>query len=295
MQVVGIRFQMKDSMNNQKPKLAIVAHIALTLVFVTGYADQAMAQKPPFPSERSEEIRGFTEPFRNIELASDETGAISSLNVDVGSVVQEGEIIATLDDRVQKLQVEEAKHLAASTAEFDSARINFEKRQAMLETILKLQNSGGTTLSELVRAEMELAAAKARLVKTQEDIVHSEIELQKAEVQLDRRWIRSPFSGVVSQVHRREGEFLSPLHPEVITLVQIDNLLGLFNIPSSQIHKVKLDQEVVVEFADGECVKATVHSIGVQTDAESSTVLVKVKIDNSDGLLRSGEQCKLIL
>ena len=295
MQTVGIRFQMTDSMNNQKPRRTFIVRIALTLAIVSGCADHALAQPSPIQGERSDEIRGFTEPFRTIELASDETGAISTLNVDVGSIVQQGEIIATLDDRVQKLQVEQAKHLAASTAELDSARINFEKRQAMLETILKLQKNGGTTPTELVRAEMELAAAKARLVKTQEDIVNFEIDLRKAEVQLDRRWIRSPFASVVSQVHRREGEFLSPLHPEVVTLVQIDNLLALFNIPSSQIHKIQLDQEVVVEFADGECVKATVHSIGVQTDAESSSVLVKVKIDNADGMLRSGEQCKLIL
>ena len=282
-------------MNNQKPILAAMLRAGLLLIVVIGYASRTWAQRPFDASETSEGIRGFTEPYRLAELASDETGAISKLNVDVGSVVQQHEIIATLDDRVQKLQVEAAKHLAASTAELDSARLTLQKRQTVLEIIQELRKSGGTTPSELARAEMELAVAKARLVKAQEDIVSYEIELRKAEIQLDRRWIRAPFAGVVSQVHRRDGEFLSPLHPEVITLVQVDTLLGAFNIPSSQVATVNLGQEVVVEFTNGELVSATVHSIGVQTDAESSTVLVKVKIDNSQGLLRSGEQCQLIL
>ena len=44
---------------------------------------------------------------------------------------------------------------------------------------------------------------------------------------------------------------------------------------------------------DGVDVIGTIYSIGVQTDAESGTVQVKVELDNSEGKLRGGEQCYL--
>ena len=60
------------------------------------------------------QIDGFIEPFRSIELSSDETGAIAALEVEEGDSVSTDQIIARLDVRVQELQlmIQQARQLS---------------------------------------------------------------------------------------------------------------------------------------------------------------------------------------
>ena len=78
-----------------------------------------------------------------------------------------------------------------------------------------------------------------------------------------------------------------------MTLVQLDRLIAKFNVPSSIVSSYKVGQEVEVLMADGTKLIAQVFSVGVQTDAQSGTVEVKLLIENPDGEIRSGEICTL--
>lgn len=239
------------------------------------------------------QVEGFTEPYRTVDLSSDETGTISVLDVEQGDSVQKGDLIAKLDDRVQQIQLELAQHMANSKSALYAAEQSYEKRVAILSRIRQLIETKNASESELIRAEMELAIAKSKLLSAKEELATREIEARRALAQLDRRSILAPFTGVVDKIHRREGEFISPLRPEVVTLIQIDRLFATFNIPGSQYRAFGIGQEVELEMMDGRKVKATVHSIGVQTDAQSGTVEIKLVIDNLNLEIRSGEICML--
>ena len=47
---------------------------------------------------------GFTEPYRSIELASDETGLIENVLVEEGDSIRKGEEIARLSSDLQRVQ-----------------------------------------------------------------------------------------------------------------------------------------------------------------------------------------------
>ena len=55
----------------------------------------------------------------------------------------------------------------------------------------------------------------------------------------------------------------------------------------------KVGQEVEISMADGTKIVAQIFSVGVQTDAQSGTVEIKLLIENPDGEIRSGEICIL--
>lgn len=239
------------------------------------------------------QIEGFTQPFRTIELSSDESGAIAELNIEEGDSIRENDIVAKLDCRVQELQLEIAKHMASTKSELVAAKETLQKRQAIVARLRQLKKSGHATESEIIRSEMELSIANAKYLAAQEEQVVHDIEKRRAEVQLERRTIRAPFNGVVSKLHRREGEYLSPLHPEVATIIQIDRLYASFNVPSSQISAFEVGKEFIIEMDNGKSVPAKVHRISVQTDAQSGTIEVKLVIDNSAMEIRSGEICTL--
>ncbi len=239
------------------------------------------------------QVEGFTEPFRSIELSSDESGAIASLHVEEGDFIEKNAIVCKLDTSVQEIQVEIARHLAESTSQLKAAQETYQKRLAINNRIKELLNKGHATDSELLRSDMELSIANARLLSAREDLQVRKIEHQRALIQLQRRTIHAPFAGVVSKVHRREGEFLSPLHPEVVSLIQIDRLLARFNVPSSQVGAFEPGRQFELELYSGEKVIGTVYSIGVRTEAQSGTVEIKLVIDNADGDLRAGEMLTL--
>lgn len=239
------------------------------------------------------QIDGFTEPFRSIELSSDETGSIAALEVEEGQIVHTNDVIARLDGRVQELQLEIAKHLSSTTSQIDAAQETLLKRRTISDRLEELRAKGHASESEIIRANMELAIAKSKLLAAQEEQAVREIECRRAEVQLLRRTITSPFDGVVAKIHRRQGEFLSPLHPEVATIIQVDRLLATFAIPSSQISMFKIGSEFNLEMDNGRTVTAKVYRIGVETDAQSGTIEIKLVIENPQFQLRSGEICTL--
>ena len=239
------------------------------------------------------QIDGFIEPFRSIELSSDETGAIAGLAVEEGDSVTVDQVIARLDVRVQELQVEIAAQLAKTTSQLVAAEQNLKKREEISIRLKKLNRSGHASHSEIIRAEMELSIARAKMLAAQEEKTVREIERRRAEVQLARRTIHAPFDGVIAKIHRRQGEFLSPLHPEVATIIQIDRLLATFAVPSSKVETFKIGKTFNIELENGRLIPAKVHRIGVQTDAESGTIEVKLVIENDSFDLRSGEICTL--
>ena len=57
---------------------------------------------------------------------------------------------------------------------------------------------------------------------------------------------------------------------------------------------LRVDQEMKVRFlTSGVETTGTVDFISPVTDAESGTVLVRIRVDNADGRFRSGERCKI--
>ena len=241
----------------------------------------------------SAQIEGFTEPFRSVDLSSDEAGAIAALEVREGDSVAKGNVVARLDDRVQKIQLEIASRLASASSELEGAQRTYQKRQTIYDRLVGMQQRGHASQSEIIRAELELSIAQARYDAVREEGAVRKIEMQRAEVQLDRRYVRAPFDGVISKIHRREGEFLSPVRPEVVTIVQVDRLLTTFAVPVSQATQFQVGREFELKFENGLSVTAVVHSMSVNTDAESQTVEVKLVFDNPDQEIRAGEICTL--
>ena len=244
-------------------------------------------------SVASAQVDGFTEPFRTIELSSDETGSIAELKVEEGQAVATDDVIACLDTRVQELQLEIAKQTAKNSSQMVAAQATVEKRRTVANRLRELTAKGHARESELMRAELELSIAEAKLLSTREEKVVHDIEQRRAQVLLDRRRIKAPFDGVIAVVHRQEGEFLSPLRPEIATLVQVERLLATFMVPSSQVRQFEVGTSYEIELESGQLVEGKVHSVGVMTDAQSGTVELKLVIENPNNEYRSGEICSL--
>ncbi len=249
----------------------------------------------PLQSTHAQTFEGFAEPMRKIDLASEETGTVAELMVDEGSVVSEGQPIAQLDSKLQAIQLEIAARLAQDHSRLIAVEEELKKRQTVRGKVQQLLSEGFANDAELIRADMELSILKARYKTTEEELAVRELERKRAEIQLQRRIIVAPFSGIITKLHAHQGEYISPFQPEIVSLAQVDQLMVKLNIPLSQLSTFRPGQAFNVQLASGRTVLATVTTIGVEINAESETVEVKLVIDNPHLEYKSGEKVTLAI
>jgi RND family efflux transporter MFP subunit len=272
---------------------AIIVSVTPTFGQTPDYGQ--LPQSSEAEAETESVCEGFTEPIRKIDLASDEVGSIFELSVEEGQTIAKGDTVAKLDSRIQRVQLDIATQLAGNRSQLEAVAKEHKKRAEILDKLVELRSQGHASHSEVVRGEMELAISKSKLETTQAEIDVRELERQRAEVQLQRRTITAPFDGVVTKIHTREGEYLSPMNPNVLTLAQMDQLVIKFNVPTSKVSSFAVGQVYNVELSNGRTVMATVQQIGVEIDAESETVEIKFVIDNSKREFLSGEKAALAI
>ncbi len=247
-------------------------------------------------SSFANEIDGFTEPCKTIDVAAAETGTIKSIDVREGDVVEKGQVLARLDDDVHQALLAIAAEAMSTQGQLKSAEAEVGMRRQRLRKLEVLRASGNARQEEVERARADVAIAAARVLSAKELLKIKHLEYNKVRVQLNRRAIRAPIDGVVSFVHKEQGEFVAPNDPHIVQLVCLDPLMASFNVPSYLVSSMKVDQKVSVYLDDAEkWVEGDVAVIAPVTEAESSTVRVKVRIPNGQRKYRSGEHCTLQL
>ena len=177
--------------------------------------------------------------------------------------------------------------------QLDAARADLQMRKDRLEKLRPLRIEGHARQEEVDRAANEVTVAEANLRTALEDLVTRRLEYERTKTQIGRRTILAPITGVITEMHKDVGEFVAPNSPDLLTLVQLDQLLANFTLTSPQAAKLELNQKFTVTFFGGVQTTGVVEFISPVTNAESGLVLVKLRIENAEGRFRSGERCKI--
>ena len=219
-----------------------------------------------------------------VKVGARATGKIQKMNVDVGDYVKKGQLIAVIDQRelkkevdrlqaelnraranlkeiekVYPLKIKEAEeNLKKAKANFEYALWNFKREKELLKREF-------TTRQDYEKAEMNLKTAKADLdfaktslnrLKEEYKVKLKEAEsnleavkesLEKAKIKLSYTEIYSPIDGIVANITAREGE-------TVVAGLQVANLITILNpdrlevriyVDETDIGKVKEKQKVI--------------------------------------------------
>ncbi len=139
---------------------------------------------------------GYIVPRRLAALSTDIPGRLVELNVEEGSRVSKGEVVARLDSR------ELVASLARFKAERDGAEAEQERARLALERQESLIATDNSSRSELDAARATSKAAKARVASISASI-------QEIEARIDKSTVYAPFSGVVVEKNAELGEVVS--------------------------------------------------------------------------------------
>ncbi len=150
----------------------------------------------------------------NIAVGTPLPGIAERVFVKVGQQVEAGEPLFALDQR----QVD--ADIAARAAAVEVARTRIAELQALereaqdqLAKVRDLPDVRAVSREEIVRREIAVQAAGARVKATQAALLQTQAELAAARTEKSRLTVRAPIAGEVLQLNLRAGEFASPGSP----------------------------------------------------------------------------------
>lgn len=243
---------------------------------------------------RATDVEGFLEPYSVIEVAASDTGLLSQLNVRLGDRVIAGQAVASLDTNEWEAKVRVSKAEKEMVGEIEYAKSEVALQRAIVEKLQKLQSRQHASEHEMERAQTQLRIAEARLTSALEQSKISAMQFDLAEIALAKRHLHSPIDGIVTEIFRDRGEYVSLNEPTVLKIVQLDPLLVVFSVPVASTTELEQGQTVQL-YADltSREVQGTVEFISPTPDPQSGTTAVRVKVPNQDERISSGLKVRL--
>jgi RND family efflux transporter MFP subunit len=237
---------------------------------------------------------GYTRAYRTAELAAAEPEVISEILVKEGQAVTQGQVLAKLDCSVLSADLAAAKAAAQATGRMEAAKAELALQQLRLKRLSDVQDKANIREDELTRVKADVEIAKANLQSAAEAMELKQAEVKKIEAQIERRILRSPFDGVVTEVHREVGESTIGANNTVFTLVQLDQLKATIHLAEGEARGLTVGAVVSLVVGDEALsVPGKVLCVFPVNDPASNTVRVDFVIDNGSGSLRSGKKVML--
>lgn len=262
--------------------------VAAGLVFLAA-AQGAVAQEAS-----AQVVDCVIEPRSVVTLVAPSEGMISEIPVDRGDHVTSGQVVARLDDELQKLQIELAQARAQSDVQIraQTTRLSLREKEYLRAKRLSERNVTATTVLE--DAEIEMALTKLAIEEATIARKFAGIEARQAEAMLKRREVRSPVDGIVTAVLAAPGEFAHQ-QLDIMTIAEIDPLHVEVFVPTSYFNKIKVGEVLTVRQLpplDG-VFQARVTIVDQIFDAASGTFGLRLEIDNPDGAIPAGTRCQV--
>lgn len=255
------------------------------------------------------ELPGNIEPLYSATVYARTEGYLERRNVDIGSKVRAGQVLAVISSPEVDQQLMQAKAtLAQSDASLEQAKAalagakaNSELTRLTMERDIPLGQQHAISqqiVDEAVQANharlAEVAAAEATIIAAQANIAANRANVARLEQLRGFEQVLAPFDGVITARNAERGD--------LVTTGSAATGKPLFNIAQSGTLRIQIDvpQSQVVQIEDGQLTSINVKErLGREytgkvvrsarsLDSAARTMLTEVQVDNSDGSLLPG-------
>ncbi|MEJ2384080.1 MAG: efflux RND transporter periplasmic adaptor subunit [Xanthomonadales bacterium] len=235
---------------------------------------------------------GYVTARRQATVSSKITGRVVDVLIEEGMTVEEGQVLARLDDsniragyELARAQLESARRgLDETAALLEEAELNLERQQQLVAKQL-------ASAAELDRARALERSLAARLRRNAADVDVAARQVDIYRQQLEDTIIRAPFAGVVVAKNAQPGEMVSPVsagggftRTGIGTIVDMASLEVEIDVNEAYINRVSPDQSAVATLDAYPDWKIPAHVIAIipTADRQRATVEVRVGFDELD-------------
>jgi len=235
---------------------------------------------------------GYVTARRQATVSSKVTGKVVEVLVEEGMRVEEGQVLARLDDSQARLALElaQARRAAAGKA---TAETEARGREAGLrrERLRGLRAQGIVSQADLDAIEAEVEALAARVAAQREEARAAGREAALASQGLDDLVIRAPFAGVAISKDAQPGEMISPIsagggftRTGISTIVDMSSLEIEVDVNEAYIQRVAPAQRVTATldaYPDWPIPARVITTIPA-AERDKATVKVRIGFDRLD-------------
>ena len=206
-------------------------------------------------------VTGEFKSRQSVDLRPEVAGRIAEIHFKDGQSVDKGQLLVSLDDRLLKAELAQAK------AEAELAASNYNRAQDLFAK----KFISARALDES-KAAAEVAAAKRDL----------------SQARLDRMVLTAPFAGRVGLRQHSVGDFVKD--GDTVAIVEDSSRLMFdFRVPERFMSQVRPGQRLQIELLDQtRSVQAQVEAVDARIDAEGRFIALRAMVDNSKGQIKPG-------
>lgn len=204
-------------------------------------------------------LSGVVEAIQDATISAENSGRIQTI-ADRGDRVQQGEVIAIMDDRL-------------SQAQYEAAQTGYELAEDTFRRLERLHEDEIISTQDYLSARAQRDQARA--------------QLQQAEKQLRDTEIQAPFTGRIEERFVQPGELTAPGAP-VVRLVNSDRLRVTAGVPerySGQIEEGSY-AELVLRALGTQPISSEVTFAGDLIDPGTRTFPIEIRLSSMDGLVK---------
>ncbi|PWC54820.1 efflux RND transporter periplasmic adaptor subunit [Azospirillum sp. TSO22-1] len=221
-------------------------------------------------------LTGHIRAQENVSFAFRLDGRLVERRINVGDVVQPGQVIGRLDPQIQQNSVRQAQAgLSAAQAQLTQARNDFRRQQDLLK-------NGWTTQARFDQAQQALQSAEAQVDSTRAQLRNAQEQLSYTDLQADA-------AGTVTATGAEPGEVVRA-GQMIVQVARQGGRDAVFDVPSQLIRTAPRDPVVEIALTDDPKVKATgrVREVAPQADPTTRTYQVKVGLIDPPEAMRLG-------
>ena len=235
---------------------------------------------------------GYVTARRQATVSSKITGKVVEVLVEEGMAVDEGQVLARLDDTTARAALRLAQaNLEAARRAVAETRVRLKQAGLDLERAETLFGKKVSAQADLDAARTERQALDARLALERQQVEVARREVESRQVAVDDTVIRAPFAGVAVSKDAQPGEMISPVsagggftRTGICTLVDMSSLEIEVDVGESYIQRVRPDQpvEATLDAYPEWRIPGRVITIVPAADREKATVRVRIGFDQLD-------------
>ena len=209
-----------------------------------------------------------------LSVSSKILGRITSLNVDEGDSVKQGQLLVQLDSTDFKAQENQAEAmLALDNESITLAKVNVEKAQDDFNRAQTQYKDNVIPKEQFDHMQKALEAAKAsyNIALTKIGTANAQIKLIKTELQNTQ--IYSPMDGVVAKRWVLAGDVVSPGQP-IFAIYDLKNIWITADLEETKLAQIHIGDtvEISVDTYPDQTFRGQVYQIGSNTASQFSLI-----------------------
>lgn len=232
----------------------------------------ALAQQPPAATVGVDEVR--REPLRQTvpvigqlvarragTVAAQVDGAIQSFEVQVGDRLQQGDVIARLDDQIlvarqAQIRAQRAQAQAALATAHAQLSLALQER----DRLAKLKNTQATSRAQYDDAVKSAAIANARVREADAAIAVTDAQLRLADIDVAHASVFAPYAGVVLQRLTEIGNYVKT-GDALLSMLADAELEVEADVPFDRLGGLSTGTSVVLTLDDNTAISAQVRAV----------------------------------